>query len=74
MTVASGLTLSEACTNRFSSSVRLEGREEGKSKTHLANGTPNGQTKVLGAGLLGGDTTEKLGAELERLFAVEGSL
>lgn len=73
MTVASGLTLSLACAQagRVSGSARGGRAREG---THLADGAKDGEAEVLGAGLLGRDAADELGAERERLLAVEGGL
>jgi hypothetical protein len=59
---------------RTASSVRSSSACRGRNRAHLTDGTPDGKTKVLSAGLLRGDTTEKLGTKSEGLFAVESSL
>lgn len=39
----------------------------------IPDGTPDGQSQVLGAGLFGVDTTDIVGTEFERLLGVEGA-
>lgn len=82
MTVASGFVLSLAChaererecarETSGDSVRRVRGEREGAG--YLANGSEDGETEVLLSGLLGRDTSDEFGTELESLLAVEGSL